>query len=506
MTDLSESTIASAVRFLRDHMQPANDGRFIVLNPKRILHRNGFDDASIALLETTHVLVHLRGVQYYFDPTQSEDEPPAAIPITPPHDAPVHHSAEVIARPTVAKPRTRTDHASAPQRHIVLLLDAENIVKELVRSGAPFRAKDIRARVRERGVIAFAYAVGNRDAMEQTVLEDLAVNGFPFLHCTRIGSANGGKDTVDQQIVDLVHRHIAHSNIDEVVITSDDRDFASVITATLDRGIACAVLAAKWPSPLEGVCEAIPLRTSEYEPDVTPDQWRPEEVISALRKIGADADEYAVGAAIAHMDMQAPISYYIIASSIKRSWMSKPKKFAPRSFLGFVNILVENIPTRSKEYVTAELLSAFLSELVNRTNLIVRTLMQVNDAAGVTKERQRYVFNAEHPLCRELVPEIDESNGEILRVGAPPQQDEPPMVPRVVAPRPVSKVVRRRFIIESDFDNLIYTTTTVTEEEALQRIRTHILTPLTSLEQEFAKAMTLRTIQHAPQGVNPIPV
>jgi hypothetical protein len=221
--------LARALAALRERAVLGGDG-LVITDPWTVLDRLELPRDCVALLGNPHrCLVGLgRGRFRIVRESLPSDEPPPLpeAPLEPESEAPASSSARPTPPP--AEP------ARTPR--FLLILDAENVLWTHRDAGIPFDPSAIRDRAAAIGTIAFAFAYGNLEKIPLRAREDLTIASFPLIHCQRLRDRNGGKDTVDEHLQDLINRFLNYDAVDGVILVTDDRDFAPIMRAVLDAG------------------------------------------------------------------------------------------------------------------------------------------------------------------------------------------------------------------------------------------------------------------------------
>ncbi|MDO8598894.1 MAG: NYN domain-containing protein [bacterium] len=374
--------LARALTLLREH-GTNTDGVLVVTDPWTILVTAEMDRDAVAALMAQKCLVGIGQMRFrIMRETLPEPKTPPVLPS-------VAATEMVTARPSPQQ----------MQRAVLLVLDAENAYHTHRDAGLPFHPATIRDAAREVGEIAFAFAYGNIEAIPARVREDLTMSGFPLVHCQRLRDSNGGKDTVDEHIQDLVRRFLTHSAVDSVVFVSDDRNFAPILRGVVDAGKRLVRLTLRGESMLDQIGEVRRLPHGEsVAPAPNGKRWDPDVIIDDLR----DLPTLPPGdwpAMLQRIRLRAPFVQHFLRIAV-RAYLGTWGR-APLSFLGLVELVDSCVRQEDRPHISKDDLHRTLSALVD-----IGVIRKFTRSYGKDGERPRYEPNWGHPFCAAAIADI----------------------------------------------------------------------------------------------------
>lgn len=371
---LPRETLERAFAVLRAVATDEGDVR-IVTDPWSALERAGCPRDAVAALLASGTIVGLGRMRFRVTDAALAEAAP-----TPPAGA--HH----------------------PRPCVLLVVDVENVLHAHRDAGAPFEPGRIRAAANRVGPVGFAFALANFNAVTPRDRAALALAGFHTVHCEPLVDGAAGKDTVDNHLRDLVLRFLDHAAISAIVLMSDDRDFAPVLTAAHDRSVRAVVLSYRERLALGTLAEhrTLPLTRAPRAPRATPTRrWNPEDAYAHLERMSATADPAEQRTVIDALRTHAPLPHRVLRSFARKYlvWWGRQ----PLSFLGLVTVAERTLDS-GESLVTRDMLHQCFSVLVTM-GVITRTSIGREDA-----ERVRYEPTWTHPYIADAVRDIGEQS------------------------------------------------------------------------------------------------
>lgn len=401
------------------------DGNLVATDPWAVLRSAGIPGDALALLMQKRCLIGMGRMQFRI----IRDSVPAPAPL----------ASRATTAPALEEPA------------FLLVLDVENALHAHRNAGIPFQPSVIRHAAADIGTVAFAFAYANSHAVPQPVCEDLMLAGFQLIHCQRLRDPNGGKDTVDENIQDLIQRFLAHASIAGVVLVSDDRNFAPILNGIRDRGLRSIVLSLRVQSSLAAIAEVRLLpsphdRENGHEPTTTR-RWDPDLIIEDLRELGVATDPSVRAVTIRRIKLRAPFVEHLLRIILRKFWGEARRRFPELSpmehRLSFQSILDQAdrcVREEDRTNVSSDDVHAFLSALLD-VGVYRRVEVDLPDGGG---RRPRYAPNWEHPFCADAIANLRDqpreqwrSRGVSGRIHGP-TRPEPPMSTRPLKTRHVT--------------------------------------------------------------------
>jgi hypothetical protein len=246
----------------------------------------------------------------------------------------------------------------------LLVVDLENLTNTLKTARATLSMRAIRDSALEHGNVAFAYAFTNQQSLSRTVRQELLGAGFLIVLCPGHQSLEGEKDSVDATLADTVRRHLTHSNIEKLVLVSDDRDFLPILNDARDRKVDCVVFTVRPASSLESVATVcrLPIEGAENgHPEVS---WSPELLLNDLDRDLPESDwKSSYDRMLLHAPIAARLLRYMIVRRRELPWNP--------NFHAMLDLAEKCVPYRDRASITSQQLRAFLSALIE-TGVIER--------------------------------------------------------------------------------------------------------------------------------------
>ncbi|MDO8621931.1 MAG: NYN domain-containing protein [bacterium] len=419
MPHLDDEVLARALEVL---VQGSRQGDTIV-DPFSPLQKQGIPKEAVVQLIQRGCLVGQGRLRFRIvrttlappRPAQVAPPPLAEIPDVPDgwfeetiNRVPPSHAATLDPPPPpLVAPTTEQRLAPATRAPCFLLVvDVENVARTCRDLHAPFRPEAVREVATQCGEIAFAFAVGNLLAVGQRDRELLTIAGFPLLHCARLPDGNGGKDTVDENIANLIHRFVDRGVVDGVILATDDRNFIPIMTHVRDRGLQLIRIAVRTGTELDRIGEVRYLPLHEGEPangvPATPSKpWAPKIVVDGLQDLIRVSSQTERERAIRAMNLDAPLVCKVLRLFLRRWW----SRNGPRWLTSFTIALDElraTVLVEDRVHITGDDLHAFLDALI-----------QVGVIEKITSEKQgrpqhgyRPIWS--HPFCQYVVSGVQE--------------------------------------------------------------------------------------------------
>lgn len=256
-------------------------------------------------------------------------------------------------------------------------------------TGESFDPAGIRQEATSIGEICFAFACANIDALTSRVRDALTLAGFTLVHCQRLRDVNGGKDTTDEQIQDLIRRFLNYASIAGVVLVSDDRNFAPIMNGILDRKLRCIRLTLHLGNALDTIGETRQLSTpyGHANHQTAARRWAPDVIIDDIYGL-KDAEPTEVETIIRRITLRAPFVMRLLGIFIQQRGHRRPL-----AFRNFVASCWEVLHDENRAHLNEEELEAFITELV-RAEVVAKKTVTMDDGG----ERTVYAFNRQHPV------------------------------------------------------------------------------------------------------------
>lgn len=296
-----------------------------------------------------------------------------------------------------------TPHADRPPR-LLLIIDVENVVRTCRDLRAPFRPERIRELAVQHGEIAFGFALANVFALSPGDREAITGTAFPLVHCQRLRDGNGGKDTVDEHVADLIRRFLGSGAIDGVVIVTDDRNFIPIMMGVLDKGRRLIRIAVRRNTELDRIGEVLylPLHT-EGDASTAPTssrRWNAEAFIEGLHELVGKGSASERDHAITMLGLRTPLPFRLLRAYLRRRYGGRRGEWKV-SFPTLLDELSDVILPDDCAHVNTDDLSAFLTALIE-----IGVITRVETPMPVGRMRRGYYPNWKHPFCAHAIADI----------------------------------------------------------------------------------------------------
>lgn len=297
------------------------------------------------------------------------------------------------APPTTAASRPRTPR-------FVVIIDTENITKTYASAGGRFTPSVVRDAARELGTITFAFAFANIEAIPSRICEELTITGFPVIHCAPMHSNKvlARKDTVDENIQDIIARFLEYADIDGIVLVTDDQNFAPIIGNIRDHGKQCVVLTPRLGSSLGRITKSVQLPLNVDTPR-TPVAWNPDVAITELRNAArAGKNTELAGQAITRFHCLAPFPHRVLIRFLRRF-----RQMYHTDSVGFAKLaacIKTSIAPEDRDALPEETILSFLNILITADVILTH---EVQTPEGTVK---RYAPSWWNPFCHRAVEDI----------------------------------------------------------------------------------------------------
>lgn len=399
---IDRSVLARALGALRERAVFGGDG-LVITDPWTVLDRVELPRECLALLVQYRCLVSIptqRGRFRIVRETPPVDDASALPPVAPPptRDDPIPSA------PATPPPMTIAEPPRAPR--FLLILDAENVSLTHRDAGIPFRPAAIRDLAGGVGSIAFAFAYGNIEALPARTREDLTLAGFPLVHCQRLRDGNGGKDTVDEHIQDLIHRFLDSDAVDGVILVSDDRNFAPIMREALDRGKRVVRVTLRGEAMLDQIGEVrrLPSGNGNGHAPEPARRWAPELIIEDLRTL-PQAEDF--GQVLRRIRLRAPLVSQFLRAFVRRYWMQCGATWSMH-FQRLVEFADSVVRDEDRSDVSPDDVRSLLSTL---DEIGVVRLVNVPSRRDAERTFRAYLPNWGHPFCADAISDIKSHPG-----------------------------------------------------------------------------------------------
>ncbi len=390
--------LARALGALRERAVFGGDG-FVITDPWTVLDRVELPRECVSLLVNRYrCLVSIptqkgrfRIVRETLPVNDASALPPAAP--SPTGDAPTPSA------PAAPPPTTITEPARAPR--FLLILDVENVLWTHRGAGLAFEPSAIRDRASAIGTIAFAFAYGNLEKIPPRARENLTMAGFPLIHCQRLRDGNGGKDTVDEHIQDLIRRFLDCGAVDGVILVTDDRNFAPIMRGVLDAGKRLIRFTLRAEAMLDQIGEVrrLLLESGNGREPVADRRWAPEPVIEDLRLLPAMPRE-EWGPTIRRIQLRAPLVSRFLHALLRRCW-GRLGEERTMHFPSLVTFADDMVRAEDRADISRDDLWSFCSAL-NEIGVFLTISFTHEDGS----DRRAYRPDWNHPFCAEAIADI----------------------------------------------------------------------------------------------------